>query len=99
MAKPDRVPTIDRGAVLHVAGQVLAAHLAAVGDPATVDDSGLATLADLSVRAALALDAAIMRAEQRLADEAEAKAAAEKAAADAERAAADKGRAEGGASA
>lgn len=90
MAKPDRVPTIDRGAVLHVAGQVLAAHLAAVGDPATVDDSGLATLADLSVRAALALESAIVRAEQRLADEAEAKAAAEKAAAASERAAAEK---------
>lgn len=97
MAKPERVPTIDRGAVLHVAGQVLAAHLAAVGDPATVDDSGLTTLADLSVRAALALEAAIPRAEQRLADEAAAKAAAEQAAADAERAPADKAAAEKGA--
>lgn len=78
MSKP-RSASIDRGAVLHIAGQVLAAHLATVSDPATIDDSGMATLADVSVRAALAIDDAIERAEERLAAEA---AAAEKADAD-----------------
>jgi hypothetical protein len=78
--------SIDRNAVLHVGGQILSASLAALRDPSAVDDSHLDGLADLSVRAALALDAGVSRAEQRLEDEAKA-AAEEKKLAD--RAAAD----------
>ena len=75
---------IDRNAVLHVGGQILSASLAQVRDPSAVDDGHLDTLADLSVRAALALDAGIARAEERLEDEAKAAEAEAKADAAAE---------------
>lgn len=76
---------VDREFVLQVGGHVLATQLAGLRDPSAQGDVGLDRLADLSVRAAIALDAAIPRAEERLAAEAkaaeEAKAEAEKAAA------------------
>lgn len=70
---------VNREFVRHVGGHVLAVQLAGQRDPATVQGDHLDKLADLSVNAALALDAAIPRAEERLA--AEAKAEEEKAAA------------------
>lgn len=76
---------IDREAVLLVGGQILAAHLAVERESTTIHPARLDALADLSVRAAVALDAAIPRAEERLA--AEVKAAEE---AEAAQAAADK---------
>lgn len=79
---------VDRDFVMQVGGQVLAMQLAGLRDPSAEGDSHLDRLADLSVRAAVALDAAIPRAEERMAADAKAegdvKAAAEKAAKDAE---------------
>ncbi len=75
---------IDRDAVLRVGGKVLAAQLAGVIEPSNVTDTHLAAMADLSVRSSIALDEAILRAEQRVVDEA----AAAKEAETAERAAA-----------
>lgn len=63
-------PEVNRDFVRHVGGQVLAAQLAGHRDPASVQGDHLDKIADLSVRAALALDAAIPRAEERLAAEA-----------------------------
>lgn len=83
--------SIDRGSVLHIGGLIMSGQLAGLRDPASRDDAHMDRLADLSVRAALALEAAIPRAEERLAKEAEeaevAKVAAAKAAEDAEKAA------------
>lgn len=78
--------SIDRDFVKQVGGHVLAVQLAGLRDPSAEGDSHLDRLADLSVRAAIALNAAIPRAEERLAAEAKAaeeKAKADKAAADA----------------
>ena len=69
MSKTKR-PHIDHQVCIGVGAQVLAARLAQLPDPTTVDDAHLDTLADLSVRAALALTAAVPRAEERLAAEA-----------------------------
>lgn len=80
--------SVNRDLVLHVGGQILAAQLAGQRDPAAIDAGHLDTLADMSVRAALALDAAIPRAEERLAAEAKAAEAEVKAAEDAAKAAA-----------
>lgn len=61
--------TIDRALVASIGGQVLAAQLAVMRDPSAVDPAHLDGMADLAVRAAMALDAAVPRAEKRLADE------------------------------
>lgn len=77
--------TVNADAVRHIGGLVLAAQLAGHPDPSAIDDSHLDRLADLSVRAAMALDAAIPRAEARIAAEdkaADDKEKADKAAAD-----------------
>lgn len=78
--------TVNREFVLQVGGHVLATQLAALRDPSAESDARLDQLADLSVRAAVALDGAIPRAEERMAAEAkaadEAAAAADKANAD-----------------
>lgn len=54
---------MDRGLVYHVGSTILAHQLAGL-DPATVDQSYLALAADLSVRAAMELDAALERADK-----------------------------------
>lgn len=72
--------TIDRDFVARVGGHVLSAQLAAMRDPGAAGGDTLDRLADMSVRAALALDAAIPRAEERLAAEAKAAQDAEAAA-------------------
>lgn len=79
--------SIDRSLVLVTGGQIMSGQLAGHRDPASVAGDHLDRLADLSVRAALALDAAIPRAEERLA--AEAQAAEDAAAAKAEKDKAD----------
>jgi hypothetical protein len=87
---------IDRDFVMTVASHVMAARIVSVRDLTAVDDAHFDQLADVSVRAALALDAAIPRAEERLAAEAKAaddakaaQEAAEKATQDAAKDAAD----------
>ena len=72
---------INRDFVGQVGGHILATQLAAMRDPGEVQDYHLDRLADVSVRAAIAIEAAIPRAEERIA--AEAKAASDKAVADA----------------
>lgn len=74
---------VDREFVMKVGGHVLATQLGGLRDPSAEGDSHLDKLADLSVRAAMALDAAIPRAEERVAAEAKAAEEAEKAEADA----------------
>lgn len=74
---------VDREFVMQVGGHVLAIQLAGLRDPSAEGDSHLDKLADLSVRAAMALDAAIPRAEERVKVEAAAIEAAEKAEAEA----------------
>lgn len=69
--------SIDRAFVGHVAGEIMAAQLAKMTNPVTADDVHLNTLADMAVRAAIAVDAAIPRAEKRLTDEEKAAAQAE----------------------
>lgn len=84
--------SVNRDSVLWVGAHILAAQLAGQRDPSTIDAGHLDALSDMSVRAALALDAAIPRAEERLVAEAEAAEAAEaeaKAADDAAKAAAE----------
>lgn len=56
---------IDRHFVGFVAGQIMGAQLATRANPLTAGDDHLDRLADLSVRGALAVDAAIARAEAR----------------------------------
>jgi nicotinamide mononucleotide (NMN) deamidase PncC len=56
-----------RDALIHIAGQILAAQLAARTDVAGLSDSHLAQIGDASVRAAQALLAAVERAEAALA--------------------------------
>jgi len=83
---------IDRDFVMGVGAQVLAAQLAGMRDPSATDPGHLDAMADMAVRAAMALDAAVPRAEQRLVDEekaAEDAARAEKDAEDAGRRAAE----------
>lgn len=79
--------SVNRDFVLYVGGHVLAMQLAGMRDPSARDDAHLDRLADLSVRAALALEAAIPRAEERLAAEAKAAEEAKIAAEEAEKAA------------
>lgn len=83
MAKTPKPSAVNRDFVLQVGGHVLATQLAALRDPGAESDARLDQLADLSVRAAIALDAAIPRAEARLVAEAKAEEEAEKAADDA----------------
>lgn len=54
---------IDRNFIGFVAGQIMGAQLAARTNPLTAADDHLDRLADLSVRGAVAVDAAIARAE------------------------------------
>lgn len=90
------VRKVNRDVVLTVGAHVMAMQLTTL-DPARIDDHHFDLLADMSVRAALALDAAIPRAEERLAAEAKAAddaKAAQDAADKAAHAAADKAAAE-----
>lgn len=94
MTNTKPVAAINVDSVRMLGGHILGLQLAAMRDPGDVPDHHLDHLADASVRAALAIEAAIPRAEERLAAEANAaddKAAAEGAAARAaeEKAAAD----------
>jgi len=83
----NKPPAVNRDVVLYVGGQVLAAQLAGLRDPSAQNDAHLDRLADLAVRAAIALDAAVPRAEERIAAESKAAEEAEKEAAAAEKAA------------
>ncbi len=96
MSHDDKRPVqINNDLVAAVGASVMGTFLAASRDLSAIDDAHLDLMADASVRAAMALSAAVPRAEDRLKAEAE---AAAKAAAD-EKAAEDKAKADAAAAA
>lgn len=73
------IKKINQDLVRHVGGHVMAMQLAGARDPVGMSDEHLDRLADLAVRAAMALDAAVPRVEERLSAEEEKAEKAEKA--------------------